>query len=410
MKKRFLSLALVLAMCAALLAGCGGSSGGSNNSAGTAASSGGSADTTSSTLDKSFPAEKMKIGVEVFDTTDLTVIGYSEYFKYLEKFFNVEFMISESVSSAEEELAFIESCHSAGCVGYIGGYNVGMATCVEKVTEYGMYYWGCERGLDEQFKDNPYYLGGFSAYATEGVDDSKGGDYAIGYALAKTLADQGASHVIYCSGGSSMGIPMFVDRLAGFKDGIAAVQAEGSTIQWDENADTIEGWPGTDDFAAAQSNAISKDIYDAVACSFSGFEIWAQPLTDAGKAENMKLAGVGSVSDSLLELFDTGMISLVIYEVPEIVFSQAFPMILNAATGHADVIKGDVGYMDCKIHRWMITTPEDYNAIYDFHEEQHGYYVTPDQIATLMVELNPDMTRNGILDFYGSLTMEACIK
>ena len=74
------------------------------------------------------------------------------------------------------------------------------------------------------------------------------------------------------------------------------------------------------------------------------------------------------------------------------------------------MIKGDVGYMDCKINRWMITTPEEYNAIYDFHEEQHGYYITPDQMATLMVELNPDMTRDGILDFYGSLTMDACIK
>ena len=55
-----------------------------------------------------------------------------------------------------------------------------------------------------------------------------------------------------------MGIQMFIDRLEGFKDGIAAAQANGSDIQWDEKQDSIAGWPGTDDFAAAQSNAISS--------------------------------------------------------------------------------------------------------------------------------------------------------
>ena len=405
MKKKVLALLLVFVMAAALLTGCGGEPAGSTPDV----QPGASDPTENTALNKSFPAEKIKIGVEVYDTTDLTVIGYSEYFKYLEEYFNIEFIISESISSAEEELAFIESCHAAGCVGYIGGYNADMATCVEKVTEYGMYYWGCERGLDEQFADNEYYLGGFSAYASEGVDPSKGGDYALGYAMAKTLADQGASHVVYCSGGSSMGIPMFVDRLASFRDGIAAAQAIGSAIQWDEEHDTIEGWPGTDDFAAAQANAISKD-YDAVACSFSGFEIWAQPLIDADKVGSVKIAGVGSVSDSLIDLFDSGMISLIIYEVPEICFAQAVPMIVNAATGHADVIKGDEGYMDCKVNRWLITSAEEYNAIYKFHEEQGGYYVTAEDMANLMVELNPDLTRDDFLGYFGSLTMDACVK
>ena len=260
MKRKLVSLFMVGAMAAGLLAGCGSASdnNGAANSAANEATDA-KADASDTKLDGSWPAETVKIGVEVYDTTDTTVIAYMDYFKDLEDYYNVEFMFSESISNAEDELAFAESCASAGCVGYIGGYNCSGETIVDKVTENKMYYWGCERGLDEKYADNEYYLGGFQPVGSdENVDATKGGDYLLGYSMAENLADQGAKHVVYCSGGDQMGIQMFIDRLEGFKDGIAAAQANGSDIQWDEKQDSIAGWPGTDDFAAAQSNAISK--------------------------------------------------------------------------------------------------------------------------------------------------------
>ncbi len=413
MKKKILTALLITAMAGTMLAGCGGNPSSDNGGTSQAADSSASAEADASpeedsgvTLDGSFPEETVKIGVEVYDTTDLGVIAYMEYFEAMEDYFNVEFMFSESISSAEEELAFVDSCNAAGCKGYIGGYNVSMETVVDKVTEYGMYYWGCERGLDEEYASNEYYLGGFTPLAAEGVDSSKNGDYSIGYSLAYTLAEQGTQHVVYCNGGAGMGIPMFVDRQEGFVDGIAAAQADGYEIEWDSEKDVVEGWPGTDDFAAAQANAISSD-YDAVACSFSGFEIWAQPLVDAGKVGSVKLAGVGTVSDSLIDLFDEGMISLLIYECPEIVFGQALPMILNAVTGSADVIKGDEGYMACPINRWMITTTEQYMSVYNFHDEGN-YYVSPEDTAQLISAFNADITKDAFEDYYSGLTLDAC--
>lgn len=406
MKRKVLAAALAAVMAGSMLAGCGSTGSGSDDTSAPQETAEGNAE--SDTLDGSWPEETVKIGVEVYDTTDLSVIGYMEYFEYLEDYYNVEFMFSESISSAEEELAFVDSCYSAGCVGYVGGYNISMETVVDKVTEYGMYYWGCERGLDEQYADNEYYLGGFEPIAAEGIEEGKNGDYSIGYTLAYTLAEQGNKHVVYCNGGASMGVQMFIDRQEGFADGIAAAQAEGYEIQWDPSADIVEGWPGTDDFAAAQSNAIAGD-YDAVAVSFSGFEVWAQPLIDAGKAETVKLAGVGAVSDSLLDLFDTGMISLLIYECPEIIFGQAFPMLMNAIEGNAELIKGDEGYMALPVNRWYITEAEDYQAIYDFHEEGN-YYVTADDIAAITAGLTEGVTRDDIINYYSGLTLEACVE
>lgn len=406
MKRKILAAALAAVMAGTMLAGCGSSGSGSDDSSAageTAESDGGS-----ETLDGSWPEETVKIGVEVYDTTDLSVIGYMEYFEYLEDYYNVEFMFSESISSAEEELAFVDSCYSAGCVGYIGGYNISMETVVDKVTEYGMYYWGCERGLDEEYADNEYYLGGYDPITIDGIDEDKNGEYSIGYMLAYTLAEQGTQHVVYCNGGASMGVQRFIDRQEGFADGIAAAQADGYEIQWDSETDIVEGWPGTDDFTAAQSNAIAGD-YDAVACSFTGFEVWAQPLIDAGKSETVKLAGLGEVSDSLLELFDSGMISLLIYECPEITFGQAFPMIMNAIEGNADLIKGDEGYMALPVNRWYITDAEDYQAIYDFHESGN-YYVTADDIAALIEGLTEGVTRNDIINYYSGLSLDACVE
>ncbi len=421
--KKIAAVVLASVMAAALFAGCGSSSSGSasSDSAQTETKETAAAEETTAaeetaeataatgeTPDGSWPAETVKIGVEVYDTTDSNVIAYMEYYEYLEDYYNVEFMFSESVGSAEEELAFAESCAAAGCVGYIGGYNASMETIVEKVTDLGMYYWGAERGLDEVFADNEYYLGGMETVSSDAsVDSSKGGDYLVGYSMAMKLAEQGAKHVVFCSGGSQMGIPMFIDRLAGFTEGIEAAKKAGYEIEWDPSEDDIAGWPGTDDFAAAQSNAISKD-YDAVACSFSGFEIWAQPLNDAGKTD-VKVAGVGSVDGTLSDLFESGFISLIIYECPEIVFGQAVPMILDAVEGGSDLIKGDKGYLACEIERWYIEDADTYNAIYDFHESGN-FYVTPEEMTSIMVGYNEDVTAKDINDFYVAKTLDACVK
>lgn len=133
MKRKLVSLFMVGAMAAGLLAGCGSASdnNGAANSAANEATDA-KADASDTKLDGSWPAETVKIGVEVYDTTDTTVIAYMDYFKDLEDYYNVEFMFSESISNAEDELAFAESCASAGCVGYIGGYNCSGETIVDK--------------------------------------------------------------------------------------------------------------------------------------------------------------------------------------------------------------------------------------------------------------------------------------
>ena len=98
-----------------------------------------------------------------------------------------------------------------------------------------------------------------------------------------------------------------------------------------------------------------------------------------------------------------------LYECPEIVTGQAFPMIMNAVTGHADVVKGDKGYLACEIQRWVIQDADTYNAIYDFHDEGN-YYVTADDMTEILCDFTDGVTQDDINNFYLEKTLENCMK
>lgn len=357
-------------------------------------------------LDGTWPEETIKIGVEVYDTTDQSVLGYREYFDYLSRYYNLEFIFSESISSAEQELEFVNNCAAAGCKGYVGGYNISMDTVVRRVTEMGMYYWGVERGLDETFKDNEYYLGGFVP-VVDGSEVEGNGDFLLGYELAYSLAEGGCAHVAFCNGGADFGIPMFIDRQAGFFAGIEAAQADGYAVAFDPSADIVSGWPGTDEFAARQSQVITGD-YDAVAASFSGVEVWLQPIIDAGKMGAVKLAGVGAVTDSMVDISESGAIGALIYECEEVVFGNAIPMIINAVNGHNDLVKGEDGYCLVGVNRWTLTDPEAIATIFNKHDSGE-YYVSAEEMSQFFPEFNADASKDQFLEFYRSKTLDAAL-
>lgn len=408
--KRQVALLLAAALTAGMLGGCGSEGGNSttdtdkNQGAGTE----GTGMDGAVALDGTWPAETIKIGVEVYDTTEQSCIAYQEYFDYLSEYYNLEFMVSESITSPEEELNFAGACQSAGCVAYIGGYNASMETIVQTVTDYGMYYWGCERGLDEQFADNEYYLGGFKSLSSEGKESEEGGDYLLGYELAYSLAEQGCKHVVYCNGGAGFGIQMFVDRQAGFLAGIADAQAAGYEIEFNAEKDMVEGWPGTDSFTAAQSTVLSSD-YDGIGCSFSGMEIWAQPIADLGKEDTVKLAGVGTPTDASASLMENGQIASLIYECEEVIFGNAIPMIINAVNGHADLVKGEEGYCALGVARWNIKDFSAFTSVYEKHNAGE-YYITAEDMAQLFPEFNENASKETLERFYAEMTLSNAIQ
>ena len=108
--------------------------------------------------------EKMTIGVSVYNLNDAEVREFRNYFEnYVGMAFEVEFLYSSSISTAEEEISFINELHERNVKGIISFLSSDLEEVLPVCEEYGMYY---VRGsgtisdeMYEKVKDNPYFLG-----------------------------------------------------------------------------------------------------------------------------------------------------------------------------------------------------------------------------------------------------------
>lgn len=396
MKKKLLCILMICVLALTVLAGCGS---GSSESSGTSSES--------AELDGTWPEETIKIGVPVQDTTDDSVLRMMEYCEYLAQYYNLEFVFSESLSSSEDEFNFIDSCAAAGCDAIFGYYNISGTEIVKECINYGMYYWCSDAELTETYADEEYFIAGYTFVVDESMDSSVSGDYLGGYELGYNIAFE-ATHVIYCNGGASQGIQMFMDRQEGFIDGIAAAIEDGAEVEFDEDSDILEGWPGTDDYTAAQSRFLTDSTVDAVVSSF-GTSTWLQPLEDAGR-DDIKLAAIESTLTLSYDAVNEGTITLIVYDCSEVVFGNAIPMIINAVTGNGYLNKDEDGNNTAiEVNRWVINDVDTFNAIYEY-EEAGNYFITATDLMQCFPEFNEDVTQESINEFYSSYTVQKAVE
>lgn len=374
MKKLF---ALILAAAMALsLVACGGA--GSSAPASAAGSqsapvsaSQADAEGTAASLPVPYPEKTVKIGVEIYDPTDVEVLAMQAYFQALkDEGLNVDFIYSEALASAEAELAFVDDCYNAGCQGILGYYNISQGEVVQKCVDYGMYYWGSAFDYEdvvEKFADNPYCLD---------IINNGDGDYDGGYALGEFFGKRGAKKVIYASGGADFGVTMFVNRREGFK---AAAEEYG--IEYVE----VSGFPG-DAFFADQNAALSEDV-DGVAASFNGLDFWAQPIAAAGKTETCPLATIGTMNESYVGAMESGSVSF-LFSGNIQRFGLAVALLVNAADGNAEVLQQDGRIGTYVSTRWIVDSAEKAKEYWEASQGT-GIYNLAD-LESLMVNLNPD--------------------
>ncbi len=368
-----------------------GSEEGEENAGG---SENGGTDQTEISLDGSWPEETVKIGFIGYDSTSEQQLAIQNYFDSLEESYNIEIMYSEDLADAEAELNFIADCAAAGCKGIIGYYNEAKEEAAKTASAQGMYYWGSFGGDADSFnavKDDEYYLGGYTLGEAE---------YEAGRSMALALAEQGCEKVVLCSGGASMGVPMFVDRKDGFLAGVEEAVAGGATM---EVVEEVEGWPGTDAFTAAQTSVMDMEI-DAIASTFD-VAMWFQLVMESGKADSISLACIGEVSDTYYDFFNSGLVTCIVYDNEEVVFGNAIPMILNAVSGNK-LVNEDGSAILFPVERWTITDPEDFNAVYDLHDAGE-FVISAEDMAQLITALNPEANTESFTSYYGSFNIDS---
>lgn len=341
-------------------------------------------------LDGTWPKETVKIAVETYDVTDQQFINIQTYYNYLKNYFNIDFVYSESIASAEDEMKFIENASAAGCSAMIAYYNISQSESVKLCAQKGMYYWGQadEDAIYDECKDMEYYLGAY---------DNGEGDYNAGYSMAKEMIDQGCKKLIYVSGGKDFGIQMFIDRAQGFYD---AAEEFGAEVVYE-----VPGWPGTDAFTAAQTKACDMD-FDGLASSFTAAP-WFQPLANVGKLDgSVKIAAIGTIDDTYKDLANAGIVSCVLYDCEESFWGSAIPIILNAVTGHGEILRNaDGSAANYEAPRWIVNSPESYNTIFDTHSEGE-WFVTATDLADFIVEYNPNTSYESFTEFFKNMTID----
>lgn len=325
-----------------------------------------------------YPDETVKIAVEIYDPTDAGFLALKDYFNYLKKYLNVEFIYSEAIENASHELKFIENAAISGCDAVLGYYNVSKSEAVATAIDYGMYYWGLadDDAIYDPFKKDSHYLGSVN-YG--------GGERKAGYAIGNYVIKQGARDIVYSSGGADFGVGMFVNRRKGFMDAVREARADGKEI----NVIDVSGFPNNDQFFSAQSDALSKDI-DAVCASFNGLDFWAQPIASAGKKDEVMLATIGSINDDYVKAFEDGSVSFLASKSIQS-YGFAIPMIINAIQGNAGVLKKDGLATNLALDYWLIDSTREIKKIREIQKSERVY--SPEELMMIIKNINPDADR-----------------
>ena len=135
------------------------------------------------------------IAVLVYDYSDDEVAAFREYLQdYIGKEFDVSFMYSESISTPEEALEFIDEAGSSGAEGVISFNTYNLEKEVEVAASKGMYFMlGSGTVTDEAFKtveDNENFLG------VIGPGDEN--EYMAGFNLAENVIKKDKDGLLLC--------------------------------------------------------------------------------------------------------------------------------------------------------------------------------------------------------------------
>ncbi len=300
---------------------------------------------TAKTEEPADQAEVHKLGVLVYDVTDEEVLAFREYLEgYIEKTFgDVDFQYSESITSEEQELAFIRQAGEAGVEGILSFLSYDLEAEVEACGEEGIYYLMASGTVpEEQYQavaEDPWFLG----VVGPGEEIEARAAKEMASSFSKN-ADGPASYFIM-SGGSPIGNEMHRLRTVAILDQLQedfgvtlgtsseelALSPEVVTAEaGDLKVCIAPGYISREEFLEPVKEAFASDHYDVV--------LSVLPVVEMG-------AGIGSAGSGLgvidcyttrnLQLFTKGTLDYIAGKYGSLI-GPSFALMYNAVTGFAE--------------------------------------------------------------------------
>ena len=343
-----------------------------------------------------YPEKTVKIGVPQYDATDSSAIAIRAFFDYLSSYLTLEFVYSEALASAEDELAFVENCYVSGCQAILGSYDVIGHTIIDTCAEYGMYYLLgpsdislMEGDLYDQYKTNEHWIGGITLGNV---------NYLAGRAIAEYLIENNVKKACYASGGAIFGVEMFVMGQNGFND---ALEEAGADIEIIE----LPGFP-SDEWFATQASILADPELEAVA-GLATPNFWAQPMMAAGRDDILLVSASGAVDATNNASFEDGTLDFICFNNVE-EHALNIIMLINALNGDLDMVKPNGETMLIDANCWQAANADEFNAVYEMSNGDE-HIIDINDFCSLIKELNPDATYDDIATVFGETDLPAIL-
>ncbi len=379
--KKLTALILTLAICLSLAA-CTTSSGGTATASDT---------------------EVHKLGVIVYNTGDEEVIGFREYLQgYIEDNFEmVRFVYSDSISSGEEELEFIQKACDEGVEGFLSFLTYDLRSEVALCEKNRVYYLlasGTVSGEDfDAVAENPWFLGMFGP--GQPFEFQAGADMARFF-----LKEKVGSRYFILSGGGCLGNEMHYQRTLGILDTLSsaygvsfpltrtemALTDTPITVETDKVTVTVvPGYIVFDEFLEPAKEAFRNGSYDAVLSVLPPEEMI--PVIGG-----TPLGVVDSYNTRNLQLFTSGALQFVVGKYSSMI-GPAFALMLNAVTGYAEDFRDKGRAIQVTQGFWMSESEEDYNEKYALSASAAMNAYNFDDLARVIRIYNPNANLNELV-------------
>lgn len=429
MKKRLIALALSGALAITSLAGC-------SSGTDTAASSGAAAqeqagenggEAADGEYDHKTAHDTIKIGVSIGEMSNEALERIEYLTEYIAPYYNVEFIVSEALSSAEAELNFVENAAISGAVGILSFAPTYYEQVGNKCEELGLYY--CvQRTADTSSIDGlQYFCGGFGAKQSSSAAEMK-------KAAEKFLSD-GEKHgiliptLLACQNNTAhreyaTAIMEAVQEAYDltFEQPIAdlVVTGEPMEVANDKGID-IYLYPGQvsdEKVITGISAALLTGKYDIVMGAGNVYMQLSQIIDEAERSfnKNIMVASVGELSESLHTAMNTDdctgnkALDYAVVKSTTVIAGEGFAVLMNGILGDMDVIKPDGTAMKYEALNWGCDGADGLATIEQLDQGADSYVFNYEVIDSLIKKTNPELTNEMITETLNSLTLEKCLE
>lgn len=353
-----------------------------------------------------------KIGVLVYSVTDQEVISFRDYLKnYIEECFpDVEFLYSNSITSAEEEMEFIQTVSDAGAEGILSFNSYDLAAEVELCAENEVYYMMASGSISEEafasVEDNEYFLG----IAGPGSEI----EYQAGADMARFFVDQQAGDEYFIlSGGASMGNEMHKERTEGILDtlqeayGVAFDQMSKELAMSPEITHASAGdltvciCPGYldfEEFVTPAQEEYKKDAYPVVMSVLPISEMY-------NTVRGAQLGLIDCYNERNLQLYNEKNLSYLTGKYCSII-GPSFAAMYNAVTGYAADFREDGKAFQLTQGFWTSDSAQDYTEKYSLASSIAVNAYNYEDLQNVCKIYNPDATLDMLEDLALAYTFE----